>query len=622
MHKEPSRSWPILKGLLVIALLALVALVYYPGLSGSFIFDDTSNIVENPSIQMASPDWASVKGAATAYGSRFPHRPVSTISLAFDHWLWDGEAYGFKLTNLALHLVTTLLILLLARQLFRLASPAAPGADSFWPAAAIAAIWAIHPLQVSTVLYVVQRMEMLAALFIVLSLLAYIAARVRLQSAQAGGWGFMAVAGLFTLLGVFSKETGALAPFLMLALEVLVFRFAMALPRSAGMLKVGFSVIVLAAIVVYMFWLVPESVSGEGFVKREFTWDERLLTQLRVLPMYIGWILFPATDHYLFYYDHFTHSQDLLTPITTLLGAILLVAMLVVAWLVRRRSPLVALGIVWFFIAHALTSNLFSLELVFEHRNYFAIFAILLAVIAAVKAVPRFAESWKSSAAAVTVVLVLGLGILTAIRSATWGDAMHLALHHVAINPESERAGLDLAELYLGNDGWDPSGSPFVSSAISQLKRVARLPTSHTTADQALIVLAAQSDELPSREAWERLIRKVRTQALNAADYDALYNLVQQRYRGMALDDDRLWQLHNVLCERSDIPPEIHVRFGWYAALRLQDRLSATAAFKRALELLDGSQRNLDALTDALREAGIELRDDVASCAGEKNQSR
>ena len=396
MHEEPSRSWPILKGLLIIALLAFVALVYYPGLSGSFIFDDTSNIVENSSVQMETPDWASVKEAATAYGNRFPHRPVSTISLAFDHWLWDGEAYGFKLTNLALHLVTTLLILLLARQLFQLASPAASKGDSFWPAAAIAAIWAIHPLQVSTVLYVVQRMEMLAALFIVLSLLAFIAARVRLEAGQAGGWGFMLLAGFFTLFGVFSKETGILAPFFMLALEALVFRFSTALPRSARILKSGFSVIVLVALSVYLFWLVPEYLFGEHFVKREFTWDERLLTQLRVLPMYIAWILFPATDHYLFYYDHFAHSEGLLSPVTTLLGGGFLVGLLAAAWISRQRAPLVALGIVWFFISHALTSNLFSLELVFEHRNYFAIYTVLLAVAAGLLKLSQFGKCWNS----------------------------------------------------------------------------------------------------------------------------------------------------------------------------------------------------------------------------------
>ena len=165
----------------------------------------------------------------------------------------------------------------------------------------------------------------------------------------------------------------------------------------------------------------------------------------------------------------------------------------------------------------------------------------------------------------------------------------------------------------MGNDGWDPTGSPFVSSAISQLERVARLPGSRTTADQALIILAAQRDEPTPRAAWQRLLEKAQRQALNAADYDALYNLVQQRYRGMAIDDEELWQLHGVLCQRDDIPAQIHVRYGYYADRSLQDARRSTSAFRRALQILEFEQ-NAQPLRRAVKEAGIELTGQVEAC--------
>lgn len=607
---QPRQSVKILS---VLALISLVALIYYPGLSGSFIFDDTSNIVENPGIHMESPSAGALAEAATAYGNRLPHRPIATISLAFDHWLWDGDPFGFKLTNLVLHLLTTVLVLLLASRLFQLAGEQSSFRAPYWAAFAVAAIWAVHPLQVSTVLYVVQRMEMLAALFIILSLLAFMAGRARLVSGVAGGWPLIAVAGFSAFLALLSKETGVLAPLFMLALELLVFRFATSSDRSARILKVGFGALVAVFLAVYLFWLVPEYVLGDRFVRREFTWFERLLTQLRVLPMYIGWILFPATEQYLFYYDHFRHSKGLLQPATTLLGGLFLLMLVVVAWLLRGRAPLVALGIVWFFIAHALTSNLFSLELVFEHRNYFAVLSVLLAVFATFSGLGAMKHGGKS-VFVIVATLVLGLSVLTTIRSATWGDPMNLALHHVDVNPHSERAGLDMAELYLGNQSWDPTGSPFVSAAHKQLERVAKLPTARTTADQALIVLAAQREQPSPDDAWKRLLEKVRSRALNAADYDAIYNLVQQRYQRMAISDRRLWELHAQLCQRDDIPPQIHARFGYYAALILEDRRRSTSAFKRALQLLSGDRGGEQALRLALEESDIRLMGGVGAC--------
>ena len=610
-QRRLSRVRP-LRLLVFVSVVMVVAAIYLPGLSGPFIFDDTSNIVENPAIHMSSLDWDSVADAATAYGEGFPHRPVSTVSLALDYRLWGDGPFGYKVSNLLVHLITFALIFLLARQLFSLAGHRTGTRDGFWPALAVASLWAIHPLQVSTVLYVVQRMEMLAALFVVLSLLAYVAGRTRLQSGIAGGWWWIAAAGASSLLALFSKETGALAPFFMLAVELLVFRFSTASPQAARLLKIGFGAFVVGALLLYSLWMVPEFVFGDRFLKREFAWDERLLTQLRVLPMYLGWILLPAIDQYLFYYDHFQHSLGLFDPITTVLGGLLLVGVLAVAWLLRRRAPLVAFGIVWFFVAHALTSNLVSLELVFEHRNYLALFGVLIAVAGGIQSAGSWRAGWL--APVLSVALIVGLSALTSIRSATWGDEMTLGLHHVQVNPLSERAGLDMAELYLGNDDWSPAGTPFLTSAIKQLERVAKLPNARTTADQALIALAAQRDESTPDAAWNRLIRKVHQRALNAADYDAIYNLVQQRYLGLGIDDRRLWQLHAALCRRNDIPAQIHARFGYYAALVLEDNARATSAFLRAKEILESEQGDAAPLTQALEESGVSLIEGVKPC--------
>ena len=586
------------------SLMLLVLLVYWPGLSGPFLLDDPHNISENPAIQVDQWTLEAVREAATAYGSRLPHRPISTLSLAVDHWLWDGEVFGFKLTNLLIHLLNTLLIFVLSVQLFRLMSDRGSHSWSIGAGLVIAAVWAIHPLQVSTVLYVVQRMEMLAVTFILLSLIAYIRARCRLIEGVAGSslWG--GLAGLFTVLAVFSKETGVLAPLFMLTLELVVFRFACADDRSARRLKFGFLALVGAYVLVYLGWLVPEHIGPDRFLHRDFSWDERLLTQLRVLPMYLGWILLPISDHYLFYYDHFSASRSLLHPVTTLLGAGLLLVLAIFGWVMRERSPLIALGVFWFFIAHALTSNVFSLELVFEHRNYLAVFAVLLVLAGLLKFLP--VPSSRTASFALCGALVLGLALISGIRSATWGGELNLATHHVELNPNSARAGLDLAEIYLDySDGY--GNSPFASMAVAEFERVAGLPKSSLVPDQALILLSLQWDVELEMHVWERMQRKAEVRSLTNADWDAVFSLVQTRYRGGELNDDQLVQLYVTLKEREATPAEILVRFGYYAIYVLEDEAMAREAFSEAARRFSSSPGELEALRRALREAGIDL---------------
>lgn len=595
----------------LLALGFLTTMVYSPGLPGAFILDDTSNIVDKPQVHLDSLSAEALADAATAYDNGPLYRPISTLTLAFDYWFWDGEPFGFKLTNLLLHALTASLIFFLALGLWKRLVISARPDKAFWSALAVAAIWAVHPLQVSTVLYAVQRMEILAALFIVASLLAYMAARVRLEYGERGAGLHLGVAGLLTLLALLSKETGALAPVFMLVIEILVFRFRAARGKVVLGLKCGFAVLLVVMAGLYLGWLVPEYFTESSYAHRAFSLEQRLLTQLRVLPIYIGWILLPATDNYLFYYDHFAHSTSILNPLSTLGGGVLLAVLVVVAWRLRKRMPLFSLGIAGFFVSHALTSNVIPLELIFEHRNYLGMFFILIAVTdAASRVFRRFSPSLP---VVITVTVVLGLSLLTVLRSATWGDEMNLALHHVAVNPESERAGLDLAELYLEySDGYP--GSPFMRMASARFERVAGLPNSRLTADQALILMAVDDGGIDVEQAWDRLVRKAAQSALDAPDYDALYNLVQRAYQGWPLSHDRLWQLYLALCERRDIPADIYMRFGYYAALTLEDERKAAAAFKRALTSLADRPARQIALRSAISEAGIALREGVEPC--------
>lgn len=562
---------------LLLALLVLTTLTFLPGLDGSFIFDDFPNIVTNSRVHAESLDARSLKLAATAYEPGVYGRPLATVSFAIDHALWGMNAWGFKLTNLLVHLANTILVFSLLRRVLAL-----PRAGAHWgpvAAFAIALLWAIHPLQVSSVLYVVQRMETLALTFVLLALLVYLRGR-RAQMEGGRGWPWLVGSAVLACIGMLSKETAVLYPAYALAMELTVLGFEARSARTRRALRTLFLLGLAVATAIYLVEVLPHYLTST-FSNRNFSVYERLFSQLRVLPLYLGQMLLPLPANLTFYYDNFPKSTSLLNPATTLTGAALLLAMLTVAWHSRKRLPLISLGIMWFFIAHLLTSNVFNLELVFEHRNYFALLGILLAVADLVRRIPmRDGPALKHIAVGI---VIIGFGGLAVLRSATWGDPLHLAMSQVAKNPGSARASSDLATLYVSmSDGYP--NSPFYKMGADEFERASRLPASSPLPEQGLILMAATTGQPVKAEWWDRLTRKIKTRPIGPQEKMAVTGLVRQRFRGLELDDSRLSKAYEALLARGPMPATIYSQYGDYATVFLKDSALAAEMYVLAIE--------------------------------------
>ena len=114
-------SIPVLAVLVGVMALALVTLVFVPGLHGPFLFDDFSNLLLSPGLhayaEHRSPLWpVLMQGVAGPLG-----RPVAVLSLAWQVHGTGFEAFPFKVFNLAVHLVNTVLVFLFSLQLLRIA---------------------------------------------------------------------------------------------------------------------------------------------------------------------------------------------------------------------------------------------------------------------------------------------------------------------------------------------------------------------------------------------------------------------------------------------------------------------------------------------------------------------
>lgn len=552
-------------------------LVYYPGLSGPFVFDDHPNILTNPKVHAQSLDLPTLERAATAYEPGSIGRPLATISFAVDYYLGKDNPRGYKITSLIVHLANAFLVFFLLRSVMRL--PRAAGSDSVLFCFTIALLWAIHPLQISTVLYIVQRMETLSLTFVLMGLIAYLKGRVQ-QRDGGRGWPWLVASALLAGLGLLSKETAALFPVYAFALELTVLRFDAQAPATRRFLKWAYAALFVTATIMFLGWVLPQYTADAAFAGRDFNLHERLLSQLRILPMYLGQMLLPLPGTLSFYYDDFIKSTGLLDPVTTLLGGILLLALLGTGWRLRTRRPLVALGIFWFFGAHLLTSNVINLELAFEHRNYFALLGVLLAVGDLVRTLPMRDGPGLKRVAVGAIVLVLG--VLGAIRAATWGNELLMATEMVTDNPQSPRASSDLAALYIALSGSDPA-SPLYSVGQQEFERGSRLPNASPLPEQGLILMAATTGQPVKDEWWTRLIHKVETRPVSPQEVMAVTGLLKQRYEGLELDDRRLAQAYQALLDRGPQPAHMYAQFGDYALNYLHDGDLADTMFLAAI---------------------------------------
>lgn len=159
---RPSRE--IWKSMTAVSLLLWAGMfAYQQSFEIPFLFDDIPTIRDNPDVHQFWPPWPAWTSRANTTGLG---RPVLNWSLA-GNYQWHGMAVrGYHIFNLAAHLATACLLwALIQRTLLLSGIPAWLRASARWIAWGIALVWTVHPLCSAAVLYIVQRGEILCALF-------------------------------------------------------------------------------------------------------------------------------------------------------------------------------------------------------------------------------------------------------------------------------------------------------------------------------------------------------------------------------------------------------------------------------------------------------------------------
>lgn len=544
--------------LLAVLCAALASLALYPGLGGGFIFDDRANIIENGALHITQLDMQSLLQAAYSFQPGGGSRPLAMLSFALDFWRGGPSPEVFKTTNLFIHGLTTIALVPFLRLLFTLAGWSR--SRSTYAALAVSLMWAIHPLQVSTVLYVVQRMQTLATLFLVLALYAYLRARLAQIEGRPSrqSWG---LAILFWGLAFASKEDSALLPAYTLALELTVLSFRAAGPSTSRALRRAYFLLVLAGVIAYTMVVIPHFWHWDAYPSRDFSSYERLLTQARVLIMYLGQILLPLPGNLPFFYDDLQPSRGLLEPLSTLPALLAVGGFLLLGWRWRTRHPIFALGILLFFAGHFVTSNVIGLELAFEHRNHFPLIGAVLAAADLLRTAFDRMNASHRTAIAILLALALTMGGLTTARAGVWGHAVKLAHESVELAPRSVRAWLLLCTTYFELSGRNPE-DPRFDRAIQYCEEGGALPYSSTLL--ANVVLFKGLKGTVTEMDWARFLERLRSVPMNAENRRVLWAVLSNFTHNPALDEARVLETIDIAVDRTRFLPAEYLRIAYF----------------------------------------------------------
>ena len=407
-------------------------LAYANTFDGAFVFDDLVNILRNPFLRWTELSFENLHQAMFQSINR---RPVANLTFALNYY-FGGYAVGpFHAVNLLIHVTNALLVQALARRTFerwsQIPSQRCTRRDTL--SLELAALFAgllfvVHPIQTQSVTYIVQRMNGLATLFYLSSLLLYIRGRERRERER---WTAFGLAGVCWLLGLGSKEIALTLPAAIWLYEWFFFRD---LERGFARRTLLTFWLPLGAVAFLLYYIViwgPDF----GYTKREFDMIERQLTQFRVLILYLGLLVYPHPDRLNLVHD-IPISHGLLDPLTTATSLIALVALFAVGFLLARRWRIAAFGIFWFFLHLALESSIISLEMIYEHRTYLPMAGIAIATshLLFTSAVPLRAAIGAATA------VVIALAATTYARNEVWQDGITLWGDVLAKSPELPRA--------------------------------------------------------------------------------------------------------------------------------------------------------------------------------------
>jgi len=348
----------------IILFISLI-IIYGNSFFCEFHFDDFPNIINNPNLHLKSLSWENIK--KTFYGANDVGtkiiRPLSYFTLGLNYYFGEKNVVGYHIVNFIIHYIASIFLFLFIYNTLKLPLLKSRYETTAYPIALLSTfLWATHPLQVTSVTYIVQRMASMAGMFYIMAIYFYLKGRSQ-KSIK-----YFVLCGIAAVLSFASKENAAMLP-------VSLFLFDLFLIQGVTRenLKYHFKILIIPVMILLglgLFYIQVDIASIiEAYNDRPFTPLERVLTQPRIILFYLSLLFYPIDSRLTFLYD-IDISKSLFMPITTLPAILIIFAIIGVALWICQKRALIAFCILFFFVNHLIESSILPLELIYEHRNY------------------------------------------------------------------------------------------------------------------------------------------------------------------------------------------------------------------------------------------------------------
>ena len=589
----------------LIAAAAVTAFIYKPGLDADLYLDS----VKLYQLEQLHADKGSDVGLQDLSFGRTYGRVLSQLTFYANIAADEGvDPKSIRWINVIIHFINAVLVFALVSALLELTQYRQQKTVF---AALVAAVWLVSATNVTGVLYAIQRMNQLAATFSLLAMILYVFVRRTSPdrlSTTAKSAILVPGIGLLFLLGVVSKENALLLPVFILLIEAYLFpELRQRLRNTQVRVLVLLGTIVVTILV---FWGVA-SIGLLEYETRTFALHERVLTEARILWIYIGQLLLPVSTATGLYQDGFPLSAGLFSPLSTLTSVAGVIALVAIAiWCLGDETlgP-IGFGIAFFLAGHGLESTVFPVELYYEHRNYLPAVGLYLAlVLSASFLVSRFR---KRQVAAMTIVYLVFMAAMAHAKAITWSNpriAYELALERSYLSP---RAASQLSQIFL------EEGKPL--EALELLQRVSAESPDNALRARLQSLFVACAAGMPADAAVYERLPEVTGREIVIEVSQALSNVVglYAQSRCEAVDVDRLIPILKAMSRslRDESRSSWHIDYyvaGLYATT--DEQLAADWLAERFRDgeefagrvLLDLMRRNDAIVIDAATQAALD----------------
>jgi tetratricopeptide (TPR) repeat protein len=394
-----------------VALVALVVALYSHVFHCEFIdFDDNTHIFANPVVRGGFQPEAVAWSFSHFIASQWI--PLTWVSHMIDVSLFQMDAGWHHLVNLAFHALNACLVLQAMRRL----------TGQFWPSVVVATLFAVHPVNVESVAWVAERKNVLSTTFWLLAMSAY--GRHLLQPKERWMW----LVATFMALGLMAKPMLVTLPCALLLLDVWPLRRNETTPWWKLVAeKVPLFALSAAASAWTLAAAKSTGVMTEG---GSLGLAGRLANALIVYPRYLGNLLWP-TDLAVLY-----PIEARFSIVEVASSAMVLIALTLAAWVLRKRAPYVLCGWLWFLGVLVPVTSVCQVgsQAMADRFSYIPQLGIFWAIVWALRELPRPALRWAPLGAAAAVV---ALSLCTLRQVGFWTDTATLFEHTVSVTREN-----------------------------------------------------------------------------------------------------------------------------------------------------------------------------------------